>query len=628
MSKQDTSARYFEARLNQNPRSLIFSRLADGYRKNGEIQQAIGVCLQGLQNHPDYVTGRVILGRCYLEQEKLKDALAEFIRVIELDRRNQVALKMIADVFVRQGMKEKAGDLYSCLLRMDPDNQSLVKLAGTFRGPGDTNIQRILGIAGQPGNGGVAEELTEKMPDDIMLDFDKTIRIDVASRQPEMRMQDTSDLDEMLVKTQQFDANDLGAVAGRDDSAEKEAGVVTGDDINSRMAMMFDEEWPANAGAAEPEVLGQVDIGGEDSIELADTTPADDAGVVSRTDISSRTGQLSSEDIASRINEMFDEEPSVADQAQDGPLVLDVAADLPEKHDVDATEEINAADAVKKIAPHTDSDFVSGDDVALRLDTIFDEEPPTPSDSTDVSGADEVNQGFFTMSGENTETSGSGDVLLSQLDKVEVARPYDETRALAGEPEEETALVHKDGGDGIVPGEEETILSGSGDLPAAPAAAPRTAEEHEENDETAAAVLPPNRDVSLDKGDEKDLPDDKDEQTQAYSIPDHVLTPTLADIYFQQGQPRFALQIYKRLFGANPDNEKIAKRIQQIEQFLASRETEETVTIESARKKAVAPEAHRQPSAPKKKKEKPAAQRPLSGVRIKKKFKDKIRKMK
>ena len=72
MARKETSVQVLESRLSQNPQSLVFARVADGFRKNGEIQQAITMCTQGLANHPDYVTGRVILGRCYLEQEKLE----------------------------------------------------------------------------------------------------------------------------------------------------------------------------------------------------------------------------------------------------------------------------------------------------------------------------------------------------------------------------------------------------------------------------------------------------------------------------------------------------------------------------------------------------------------------------
>jgi tetratricopeptide (TPR) repeat protein len=55
-----------------------------------------------------------------------------------------------------------------------------------------------------------------------------------------------------------------------------------------------------------------------------------------------------------------------------------------------------------------------------------------------------------------------------------------------------------------------------------------------------------------------------DERDKPYNIPDHVLTPTLADIYFQQGQYQLALQIYSRLLEKDPDNDRLQNRIIEI----------------------------------------------------------------
>jgi predicted Zn-dependent protease len=106
-----------------------------------------------------------------------------------------------------------------------------------------------------------------------------------------------------------------------------------------------------------------------------------------------------------------------------------------------------------------------------------------------------------------------------------------------------------------------------------------------------------------------------------------VLTPTLADIYFQQGQPQLALQIYRRLLSADPDNERMAQRIAEIERGIATQEVEETVAMEHARKITGAPEG---PAAPllEKKPKKSGKSRPLAGVRIKRKFKAKRKKLK
>ena len=120
------------------------------------------------------------------------------------------------------------------------------------------------------------------------------------------------------------------------------------------------------------------------------------------------------------------------------------------------------------------------------------------------------------------------------------------------------------------------------------------------------------------------------ESDQAFSIPDHVLTPTLADIYYQQGQPRLALQIFRRLLDADPDNERIAKRIREIEAGLNAdiepAGVEETVVTTPTPRGDVKPPAQRVKPKVDKKKKAAAAEKPLSGVRIRKKAKTRRRK--
>ena len=129
---QKTAVDVFENRLADNPQLRIFARLADAYRKNGDIQKAVDLCVQGLQYHPMYVTGRIILGRCYLEQENYSSAINEFIKICEIDRRNHLAIKMLADTYVRQGFSEKAGDLYTILKQIDPFNSTLQQLSSQY----------------------------------------------------------------------------------------------------------------------------------------------------------------------------------------------------------------------------------------------------------------------------------------------------------------------------------------------------------------------------------------------------------------------------------------------------------------------------------------------------------------
>jgi hypothetical protein len=69
---------------------------------------------------------------------------------------------------------------------------------------------------------------------------------------------------------------------------------------------------------------------------------------------------------------------------------------------------------------------------------------------------------------------------------------------------------------------------------------------------------------------------DERDAAAALELPDHVLTPTLADIYFQQGQPKLSLQIYERLALRDPKDPRLQSKIQEIKDFLGSEAGDES----------------------------------------------------
>lgn len=133
-------------RFNRNPESLVFSRLADEYRKDGNFLKAIEICINGLQVHPEYVTGRIVLGLSYIEQGNYQAAIQELISVLSHDRRNQNAMKMLADLYNRQGKASVAGELYNLINVMDPGNRSVEMVAKQFKYSGSTDVFKILGL--------------------------------------------------------------------------------------------------------------------------------------------------------------------------------------------------------------------------------------------------------------------------------------------------------------------------------------------------------------------------------------------------------------------------------------------------------------------------------------------------
>jgi len=112
-----------------------------------------------------------------------------------------------------------------------------------------------------------------------------------------------------------------------------------------------------------------------------------------------------------------------------------------------------------------------------------------------------------------------------------------------------------------------------------------------------------------------------DERDTPFDLPDHVLTSTLADIYYQQGQPQLALHIYERLMLRDPKDTRLLAKIEEIRGVLRQLGEGGTAAPVTA---AVRPEkAPSASSGRKKKADAPGARaatdvRPLAGVRIKK----------
>ena len=95
-------------RDDQSPR--VFLQLADELRRHGRLTRAIAVLTEGLEQHPDSVSGMVALGRCLLEADDPRRA-AEFLeRAVERDPAQLVANRLLVESRLRLGDAERAAE--------------------------------------------------------------------------------------------------------------------------------------------------------------------------------------------------------------------------------------------------------------------------------------------------------------------------------------------------------------------------------------------------------------------------------------------------------------------------------------------------------------------------------------
>jgi tetratricopeptide (TPR) repeat protein len=106
--------------LQQNPNSLTFGRVADALLKMDRVDEAIQLCEDGLRRHPSYVTGHMVLGKCYLKKKLFDQAEKEFKRVLLFDPKYLAAHKYYGDLMREIGWDNTCEMSYRKILQIDP----------------------------------------------------------------------------------------------------------------------------------------------------------------------------------------------------------------------------------------------------------------------------------------------------------------------------------------------------------------------------------------------------------------------------------------------------------------------------------------------------------------------------
>lgn len=114
----------------QDPDPRVFARLADAYRREGLLDEAIQICRDGLAAHPGYAGGREVLASALLERGALDEAEQEFRRLLEQVPEHLLALRFLGHISARQGRVEEARRYYERALHLNPgDSETQGRLA-------------------------------------------------------------------------------------------------------------------------------------------------------------------------------------------------------------------------------------------------------------------------------------------------------------------------------------------------------------------------------------------------------------------------------------------------------------------------------------------------------------------
>ncbi len=131
MTREET-INFLRKKLEKNPKSILFARLADFYLKQKRIKEALELCTRGIENNPDYITGDYILAKIYLTMGDHEKAETQFKKVISHDRYFLSAHKHLGDMMAKIGWENKAINHYKDILQLDPLEQEAAQMLETF----------------------------------------------------------------------------------------------------------------------------------------------------------------------------------------------------------------------------------------------------------------------------------------------------------------------------------------------------------------------------------------------------------------------------------------------------------------------------------------------------------------
>ena len=108
MDKETSEIAKLTERIAKDPKSKLFVPLAEEYKKDGDIEMAIFVLMEGLKNNPGYVTARSFLGKLLIEQGDLSGAQKEFEEVVKAIPDNLMAQSKLGDLYALQNRPGEA----------------------------------------------------------------------------------------------------------------------------------------------------------------------------------------------------------------------------------------------------------------------------------------------------------------------------------------------------------------------------------------------------------------------------------------------------------------------------------------------------------------------------------------
>jgi predicted regulator of Ras-like GTPase activity (Roadblock/LC7/MglB family)/cytochrome c-type biogenesis protein CcmH/NrfG len=115
-------------RIQTHPNPILYARLAELYKADGEVNKTIEICQKGVKAFPKYGGTYLVLGQIYVEKKQWNDAVGQLEKSVELDKYNYLALKLLAQVYIELSRPADAVKQLEAILYFAPGDEAILEL--------------------------------------------------------------------------------------------------------------------------------------------------------------------------------------------------------------------------------------------------------------------------------------------------------------------------------------------------------------------------------------------------------------------------------------------------------------------------------------------------------------------
>lgn len=114
-------------KIESYPNPILYARLAELYKADSQIDAAVQVCQAGIRAFPEYGGTYLLLGQLSFERGDYDGALSYLEKATDLDRYNYMALKLLADSYMKKNRPKEAVERLEQILYFAPGDEVVME---------------------------------------------------------------------------------------------------------------------------------------------------------------------------------------------------------------------------------------------------------------------------------------------------------------------------------------------------------------------------------------------------------------------------------------------------------------------------------------------------------------------